>query len=116
MGGCASKPKEFDSSPNSAPAEAPISLEKAESETNNNAQEKTNGGENQNEAPLVDLSKPKKEVEEPSRTKDIDVELASTENKAETNTSVDVTEKKVEAAIEPTEKGKDKSDAPLVTV
>lgn len=38
MGGCASKPKEFDSSPNSAPAEAPISVEKAESETNNNAQ------------------------------------------------------------------------------
>lgn len=79
-------------------------------------QEKTNGGENQNEAPLVDLSEPKKEVEEPSRRKDFDVELASTENKAETNTSVDVTEKKVEAAIEPTEKAKDKSDAPLVTV
>lgn len=66
--------------------------------------------------PLVDLSEPKKEVEEPSKTKAIDVELASAENKVETNTTVDVTEKKVEATIELAEKAKDKSDASLVTV
>ncbi|GAV79168.1 hypothetical protein CFOL_v3_22633 [Cephalotus follicularis] len=64
MGGCASKPKESDLHPDSLPSQAPASPKKAEPETI--AQENTNGGENQNEAPLVDLSEPTEEAKDSS--------------------------------------------------
>ena len=51
MGGCASKPKEFD-----GPADAPIS-------SDTTAQSSTNGGESQIEKPAVDGSEPEKEAQ-----------------------------------------------------
>ncbi|KAI4325036.1 hypothetical protein MLD38_030466 [Melastoma candidum] len=50
MGGCASRPKEFDADSAPQPVEAPETVEKVEA-----AQE---GGEESKEAPLVDLSEP----------------------------------------------------------
>ncbi|MFQ6651531.1 hypothetical protein Gotur_023820 [Gossypium turneri] len=51
MGGCASKPKEFD-----GPADAPIS-------SDTTAHSNTNGGESQIEKPAVDGSEPEKEAQ-----------------------------------------------------
>ena len=51
MGGCASKPKEFD-----GPADAPIS-------SDTTAQSSTNGGESQIEKPAVDGSEPEKKAQ-----------------------------------------------------
>merc|ERR1711879_917933 len=144
MGGCASKPKESDVMPPEAvPSEAPVSPKNAETEAEIKAdaeaaadeskEQKNNGGEKQNEAPLVDLSEPKQECGEaasdepkPAVIEPVSADSAAVtalqnpEDKVETAaiattvvTKEEVKEKEEKVAEAEVE---DKSDAPLVTL
>merc|ERR1711879_959430 len=121
MGGCASKPKESDVMPPEAAADE-------------SKEQKNNGGEKQNEAPLVDLSEPKQECGEaasdepkPAVIEPVSADSAAVtalqnpEDKVETAaiattvvTKEEVKEKEKEKVAEA--KVEDKSDAPLVTL
>ncbi|PON71922.1 hypothetical protein PanWU01x14_067640 [Parasponia andersonii] len=111
MGGCASKPKECGIRQRQpVPSEAPASPKPVEAESV--AQEKTNDvGESQNEAHLVDLSKPKKEEGENSaETKAVEAEVVmSTE--ATGDLTPEVAEDKAEATIETPKEDKVKVEA-----
>uniref|UniRef100_A0A2N9HQH8 Uncharacterized protein n=1 Tax=Fagus sylvatica TaxID=28930 RepID=A0A2N9HQH8_FAGSY len=144
MGGCASKPKESDIQKELLPNDDSAISQKAEGETV--AQESKNGGENQSEAPLVDLSESKEETKEEGKDLSSEPKTAeaapvsveageeiakATEDKVEAPAKT--TEEKVEAgnetqkAVEDQAESKadkpvaapsseDKIDAPLVTV
>ena len=135
MGGCASKPKDFDSHSAPLPAEAPATPKKAEGETV--PQENKEGGETKKEEPLIDISEPAQEAQKseelPAELKEVNVKVVSEEAKpaelCDQVTADPTKDHKIEAANEPTKeeekkvvpgvaapKPEDKSDAPLVTV
>ncbi|KAK6275281.1 hypothetical protein POUND7_004990 [Theobroma cacao] len=120
MGGCASRPKEFDT-----PVDAPASPEKAQLETT--AQENTDGGEDQNKQPLVDLSEPEKEAQNSSSDSNAATaaELVSADTAKPTEDDVKAVANNAEDKVEATQadkskaapsKEEDKNDAPLVTL
>ncbi|GMH09087.1 hypothetical protein Nepgr_010927 [Nepenthes gracilis] len=109
MGGCASKPKDLNTV-DPAPVEAPAVVDKPEPET---VEHEKNGGENQKEEPLLDLSEPAVEVPtDESKPAGQPAEGKVEEPQAEAATTTPT----IDAETTTTVADEAQSDAPLVTV
>ncbi|GMH09088.1 hypothetical protein Nepgr_010928 [Nepenthes gracilis] len=115
MGGCASKPKDLDAAV-PAPAEAPTTVGKPESQT---VEQEKNGGETEKAEPLLDLSDPAEETPEKEDTtkEPKPAERPAEESQPEAATTAPAPNAETTASI-PNElqNSDDKSDAPLVIV